>query len=308
MSAAAPAAAHGRVVARFGRRYLVALDPGPGVPAGAEADAVARGRRQDIVVGDRVACTRAIDVLVIDAIERRKSLLFRADASRVKPLAANVDQVAIVFAAQPVPQPEFAWRALVAARAAGIGAMAVLNKIDLPSEDALAQLGQIARLGARTLRVSARTDPAGTRAQLEAECRGRATLFVGQSGVGKSTLLNLLVEARSRTGALSRRGAHGRQTTTATRWFAYGVDGAVIDSPGFHGFGLAHVDPTDLVHWLPDFAAIDTPCRFADCRHLDEPGCAIRAAVEGGAIDRQRYDFYRRLIEQDARAPLRRSP
>jgi len=315
--AAAPAQA-GRVVARFGQRFIVALDSAgadagasggasDGVPAGApegsaapgEVDAIARGRRQEVVVGDRVRCTREAEFFVIESVDERRNLLFRADENRIKPLAANVDQIAVVFAAQPPPQAEFVWRAMLAAQAAGVGSLAVLNKVDLESGAELAALAEIDRIGARVVRVSARTDPEGTRARLEQECRGRVTLFVGQSGMGKSTLLNLLIGAQLRTGALSRRGTHGRQTTTATRWFSYGADGAVIDSPGFHEFGLAHLAPADLTRWLPEFAAVTQACRFADCHHAEEPGCAIRAALAAGAISPGRYAFYRKLLAQD---------
>jgi len=308
------------VVARFGQRYIVALDtppePLPGGPAptlaegnasNAEVDAIGRGRHQDIVVGDRVHCSREPDLHVIETIEPRRNLLFRADTTRTKPLAANVDQVAIVFAAQPPSQPEFLWRALLAARAAGIDALAILNKIDLEgpaAQMAEAALEEVARLGARTLRLSARKDPATARPLLEAQCRGRVTLFVGQSGMGKSSLLNLLIDSNLRTGALSRGGTHGRQTTTATRWFSYGSDGAVIDSPGFHEFGLEHLDSQHLTQWLPDFAAVNAPCRFADCRHAEEPDCRIREALAAGAISAERYAFYRKLLAQEPGATV----
>jgi len=296
--------AAGRVVARFGTRYIVALDrAGDGAAAGPELDAIGRGRRQDIVVGDRVRCSREQAQLVIEAVEPRRNLLFRADESRTKPLAANVDQIAIVFAAQPAPQPEFVWRALLAAVAAGVDAVAILNKIDLASGAARAALEAVAALGARVLRVSARADPGDAARQLDQACRDRVTLFVGQSGVGKSTLLNLLIDSGLRTGALSRRGSHGRQTTTATRWFAYGARGAVIDSPGFHEFGLGHLSAAALARSMPDFAAVTEPCRFADCRHADEPDCQVRAAVERGQISRARYEFYRKLLAQELGSP-----
>ena len=313
-ASAAGALTPGRVVARFGQRYIVALNAAPaGVTAASvraveaaasntEVDAMGRGRNQDIVVGDRVGCSREPDVYVIESIETRRNLLFRADATRIKPLAANVDQVAIVFAAQPPSQPEFLWRALLAARAAGIDALAILNKIDLEgaaAEAAEAALAEVARLGARTLRLSARKDASVARGLLEAQCTGCVTLFVGQSGMGKSSLLNLLIDSDLRIGALSRGGTHGRQTTTATRWFQYGDDGAVIDSPGFHEFGLEHLDSAHLVQWLPDFAAITEPCRFADCRHAEEPDCRIRAALAAGAISSERYAFYRKLLAQE---------
>jgi ribosome biogenesis GTPase / thiamine phosphate phosphatase len=296
--------AAGRVVARFGSRYIVALDrTGDAATAGPELDAIGRGRRQDIVVGDRVRCSREPALLVIEAVEARRNLLFRADASRTKPLAANVDQIAIVFAAQPPPQPEFVWRALLAAGAAGVDAVAILNKIDLASGPALAALDEMAAFGARVVRVSARADPGDAALQLEQACRDRVTLFVGQSGVGKSTLLNLLIDSDLRTGALSRRGTHGRQTTTATRWFAYGARGAVIDSPGFHEFGLGHLSAAELARSMPDFAAVTEPCRFADCRHAEEPDCQVRAAVERGQISRARYEFYRKLLAQERGSP-----
>jgi ribosome biogenesis GTPase len=122
--------------------------------------------------------------------------------------------------------------------------------------------------------------------------------------MGKSTMLNLLVGPQLRTGALSSDGRHGRQTTTSTHWFAFGDGGAVIDSPGFHEFGIAHVSATSLVEWMPDFAAADGGCRFANCRHAEEPDCAIRAAVAAGAISAERYAFYRKLLAQSATAAL----
>lgn len=290
----------GRVVARFGKRYIVAIDVASSDCTGpVEVDAIARGRRMQVVVGDRVQCSQEHGSHVIESVAPRRNLLFRADANHTKPLAANVDQIAIVFAAQPPPQPHFAWRALLAASAAGIGSVAILNKIDLESDEALAALEKLASLGARVLRLSARADPVGAKAQLDLVCRDRVTLFVGQSGMGKSTLLNLLIDAQLRTGALSRRGTHGRQTTTVTRWFAYGPRGAVIDSPGFHEFGLSHLSANELAHSMPDFTAVSPSCRFANCRHAEEPGCQIRAAVERGEISLARYEFYRKLLTQD---------
>jgi len=289
------------VVARFGQRYIVALARQGDVPTAAEVDAIGRGRHQDIVVGDRVQCAPDQDLHVIETVEPRRNLLFRADAARTKPLASNLDQLAIVFAAQPPAQPEFAWRALLAARAAGIEALAILNKIDLAgpaAQAAQAALRELAQLGARCLQLSARADPEAAREQLSRACGQRVTLFVGQSGMGKSSLLNLLIDSELRTGALSRRGTHGRQTTTATRWFDYGQDGAVIDSPGFHEFGLDHLERGVLAQWMPDLAAVTDPCRFADCRHAEEPGCRIREALARGAISPERYAFYRKLLGQ----------
>jgi ribosome biogenesis GTPase len=286
----------GRVVAGFGRRFAVELD------RGTEIEAVRRGKRGDVVVGDLVGCRLAESrQSVIESIEPRESLLFRADAERSKPLAANVGQVAVVFAPQPPFSREFIWRALLAARAAGIDAMAVLNKTDLPDSGAEAVLAQLAALGARTARISARAEPAFARATLGARFEGRATLLVGQSGMGKSTLLNLLIGAGARTGEVSPRGQRGRQTTTASRWYRYGDSGAIVDTPGFHEFGLEHLAGSDLARLMPDLEARLGACRFADCRHFDEPGCPVREAVAAGTIASERYAFYRALADPKAR-------
>jgi ribosome biogenesis GTPase len=121
--------------------------------------------------------------------------------------------------------------------------------------------------------------------------------------MGKSTLLNLLIDAQLRTGALSRRGTQGRQTTTTTRWFAYGPHGAVIDSPGFHEFGLSHLSAAELARSMSDFATVLPSCRFANCRHAEEPDCQVRAAVQRGQISRARYEFYRKLLAQEHSTP-----
>jgi ribosome biogenesis GTPase len=297
MTRAARAAAgfEARVVADFGRHHLV-RDAG-----GSLRQATRRGKRDDVVVGDRVCCTPTGADAVIESIGPRASLLYRSDDLRSKSLAANIDQLAVVFAAEPPFNPGFIWRALVAAQVAGIGSLVILNKTDLPegasTARASAERERLACLGYPTHAVSAKSDRQRAQALLRPALAGRNTLLVGQSGMGKSTLLNLLVpDAAARTQEYSARLNLGRQTTTATRWFDLPEGGAVVDTPGFQNFGLAHVAPTELAAALPEFAPRRGRCRFADCRHLQEPGCAIRTAVEAGAIDVQRYAFYRELV------------
>lgn len=120
--------------------------------------------------------------------------------------------------------------------------------------------------------------------------------MVGQSGMGKSTLLNLLIpDARARTQEYSQRLNAGRQTTTASRWFAFDADSALVDTAGFEEFGLAHLSIGEIATTFPEFEALLGHCRFQDCRHVEEPGCAIRAALAAGAIAPERYQFYRSL-------------
>jgi ribosome biogenesis GTPase len=292
-----------RVVATYGRHSLVRAVDSPAAPL---LIATRRGKRGDVVVGDVVRCTLDGEQAAIESIEPRRSLLFRADAQRVKELAANIDLMAIVFAPRPPFNPHFVWRALAAAQAAGIAALAVLNKVDITEGLDLAEaaLAQAARLGVATLAISAKATPAAARAQLIAATEGRATLLVGQSGMGKSTLLNLRVDANARTQEYSTRLNVGKQTTTASRWFdipAAEGGGALIDTPGFTAFGLAHLSLAQRASALPDFAPFLGHCRFNDCRHLSEPDCAIRGAVERGDIDAARYAFYGELAAETQR-------
>lgn len=292
-----------RVVATYGRHSLVRAVDSPTAPL---LIATRRGKRGDVVVGDLVRCTLDGEQAAIESIEPRRSLLFRADEHRVKELAANIDLMAIVFAPRPPFNPHFIWRALAAAQAAGIAALAVLNKTDIAEGLDLAQaaLVQVARLGVATLAISAKATPAAARAQLTAATAGRATLLVGQSGMGKSTLLNLRVDANARTQEYSTRLNVGKQTTTASRLFdipAAEGGGALIDTPGFTAFGLAHLSLAQRAAALPDFAPFLGHCRFNDCRHLSEPDCAIRAAVERGDIDAARYAFYAELAAETLR-------
>jgi len=291
----AEAALTARVVASYGRHYLIEN------AAGGVLVASRRGKRADVVVGDQVRYQlTGIEQAVIDEILPRRSLLYRADSQRTKEMAANIDQVAIVFAPQPAFNIRFIWRALAAAHAARIDSVVILNKIDLPgAEEAETRLAQLQAFGHRTHAVSVKRDPQGTLRTLAPMLTDRATLLVGQSGMGKSTLLNLLVpQAYARTQEYSLRLNLGRQTTTSTRWFALGFGGALVDSPGFQAFGLSGLDAEGVVAAFPEFEPHLGKCRFLDCHHVTEPDCAIRTAVEDGRIDAQRHAFYRELLTE----------
>jgi ribosome biogenesis GTPase len=294
-----------RVVATFGRHSLVREASAADAPLRV---ATRRGKKGDVVVGDLVHCSVAGEQAAIESIAPRRSLLFRADEFRTKELAANIDQVAIVFAPRPPFNPHFLWRALLAARAARIDALLVLNKTDLTDGLPLAQaaLDQGRALGVQTLALSAKAAPDDARARFAQATAGRATLLVGQSGMGKSSLLNLRVDANARTQEYSTRLNVGKQTTTATRWFdvpAAEGGGALIDSPGFTAFGLAHLSLAARAQAMPDLAPLIGHCRFNDCRHLNEPGCAVREAVDRGEVAPARYAFYAELAAEALRAP-----
>lgn len=300
MSSAAGAPMHfeARVVAGYGRHFLVEDS------AGRLFEAQRRGKRGDVVVGDRVRCQRAAAAqAAIESVMTRRSLLMRADGERSKALAANVDRVVVVFAPRPAFSERFLWRALLAADAAGIALLVVLNKTDLDQEGAAAQaLARLAKLGYATLAVSAKTAPEQATMALRTALGAASNLVVGQSGMGKSTLINLLVpQANARTQEYSERLNLGRQTTTASRLFALAGGGDIIDTPGFQAFGLAHLEPQRLAAAMPEFVPLLGRCRFNDCRHLAEPDCAIRAAVAAGAIEAGRHAFYAELVaEMDA--------
>ena len=285
-----------RVVASYGRHFMVEAE------AGRLLEAQRRGKRGDVVIGDRVACRHAAaGQAAIEAVLPRRSLLMRADRERSKALAANVDRVVVVFAPRPAFSERFVWRALLAAAAAGIAPLAVLNKTDLDDEGAGRRaLQRLAALGHATVAVSAKTAPGEARAALAAVLAGSSNLMVGQSGMGKSTLINLLApQANARTQEYSVRLNVGRQTTSASRLFALDGGGDIIDTPGFQAFGLAHLGIATLAASMPDFAPYLGHCRFGDCRHLNEPGCAVRAAVADGAIDAARHAFYAELATEE---------
>jgi ribosome biogenesis GTPase len=281
-----------RVIASFGRHYVIESD-------GELLTATRRGKRGDVAVGDRVHFGHgAQGQAVIESIAPRSSLLFRTDGIRTKELAANVDLAVVVIAPQPAYNIRFVWRALIAASCAGIESLVVLNKVDLDGAEAAGtRLEELRVLGDRTLRISAKRDPDAATRTLLPLLTGRVSLLIGQSGMGKSTLLNLLVpNADARTQEFSRHLNAGKQTTTSTRWFPLSGGGALIDSPGFQAFGLSHLDRAAIGAALPEFVPFLGHCRFADCRHAVEPDCAIRAAVDAGRIDPQRYAFYLDLV------------
>lgn len=286
----------GLVVAAHGRHVMVEA------PDGQRLRCHPRGKRLEAVVGDRVRWAHSGDEGVIERVEPRRNLLHREDAWRSKSFAANLDQLLMLVAVEPLFSESQLARALIAARAAAIPAVVGLNKVDLPQADSARQrLAPYADLGAERVDLAIKARPAEALERLRPLLQGRTTLVLGPSGAGKSTLINLLVpDAGAQVGEISVALQSGRHTTTHSTWYWLDTErsGAVIDSPGFQEFGLRQLQPTQLVDCMPDLAAERERCRFHNCTHREEPQCGIRAAVEAGRLSATRWRIYQELFAE----------
>jgi ribosome biogenesis GTPase len=282
----------GTVSASFGRTCLVEID-------GAEViRCVSRGKRTGIVCGDRVAITRvAAGQGIVERIEARSTLFYRSDAWRQKLIAANVTQVIVVLAAVPGFHEDLLNRCLLAAEHAGVRTLIVLNKADLAEAAAAAaqRLALYANLGYRVLQLAAKQ----TAQPLLPYLRDHVSVMVGQSGMGKSTIINaLLPDAAVRTADISTALDSGRHTTTSAHLYHIDVCSHLIDSPGMQEFGLHHLSAADAAHGFVEFRPLLGACKFNDCTHVHEPGCAIVAAVVDGRVQERRLAAFRRIAAE----------
>ena len=266
-----------------------------------------RGKKSQAVVGDRVLWQGTHDEGTIEKVEPRRNFFYRRDEIRTKSFAANLDQVLVLVAADPEFSEKQLARALIAAEAERIAPVIALNKSDLgaPFQLAWERLQPYQRMGYPLLPLALRQARPEDDERLQAQLSGRITLVLGPSGAGKSTLINRLVPGASVvTGEVSQALNSGKHTTTSTA--LYWVDSArstdVIDSPGFQEFGLQHIPPAQLAGCMPDLRPHLGHCKFSNCTHLHEPGCAVIAAVDAAAnehpVGARRYRIYTELFAE----------
>ncbi|NBI12577.1 small ribosomal subunit biogenesis GTPase RsgA [[Haemophilus] felis] len=258
-----------------------------------------------VVVGDHVVWREGNQQLqgisgVIEAVKPRKSEITRPDYyDGLKPIAANIDRIIIVSAVLPALSFNIIDRYLVVCEEANIPAIILLNKVDLLNaeqrREVEEQLKIYQQIGYKTLMISAQTGENLT--QLTDLFSQGTSIFVGQSGVGKSSLINqILPEVNAQVGEISDISGLGQHTTTSSRLYHLEQGGCLIDSPGIREFGLWHLTPQQVTKGYREFQYVLGTCKFRDCKHLSDPGCALREAVENGKISQLRFDNYHRLI------------
>ncbi|GAB3413095.1 ribosome small subunit-dependent GTPase A [Massilia agilis] len=287
----------GTIVAAHGRHYVADVD-------GRILQCVTRGKKTNVAVGDIVHLKQTSEnQAVIEKIDERKTLLYRSDQYKSKLLAANVTRLFIVVATEPGFADDLVSRALVAAESAGVQAHLILNKTDVEEllPRARERAGVYARLGYPVHEVSAKREPQRTVEILAPLLAGESSIFIGQSGMGKSSLVNLLVpEADAAVREISEALDTGKHTTTFTRLYKLPGGGAIIDSPGFQEFGLYHLTEGMLERAFVEFAPYLGGCKFYNCHHLAEPQCAVLQAVEDGQIAPMRHALYAQLVHESS--------
>ena len=257
-----------------------------------------------VVVGDEVACEadEGGDYVIADILPRRNYVIRRASnlSKESHIIAANVDQALLMASLRSPETPtEFVDRFLVTCEAYKVPVTILLSKLDLQDAEAVAEFRAVYEgAGYRVLEVSARKG-LGVE-EVRELLTGRTTLVSGNSGVGKSTLIQAIDPSLDiRTGEISESHHKGRHTTTFSTMYPLAGGGAVIDTPGIKGFGLIDIDEAELWHYFPEMMRVAPACRFYNCTHTHEPGCAVTEAVKAGEIAWPRYESYLKIRDED---------
>lgn len=294
-------AREGLVITRFGQHADVE-DPQTGIIHRCNL----RRSIQSLVSGDRVVWRPGVETLqgiagVVEAVHERKTMLTRPDYyDGVKAVAANVDRIVIVSSILPELSLNIIDRYIIAAETIGIKPLIVVNKVDLltPEQRVIVEkkLTQYQNIGYSVRLVSTDTDEGLD--GLKVDLKDHVSIFAGQSGVGKSSMVNsLMPEVEADIGDVSTNSGLGQHTTTAARLYHFAEGGDLIDSPGVREFGLWHLEPEQITEAFVEFRPYLGGCKFRDCKHGSDPGCIIREAVERGDISRARYNSYHKIIE-----------
>lgn len=284
----------GRIVAHYGTQVDVEDDNRD------TTRCFLRANLDAVTTGDWVTCRFGDKVGVVESLHPRTSLLSRPDSyGKLKPVAANVDQLLITIA----PKPEFFSnlidRYIVVAEVNNIVPLILINKCDLIDDENKEKFDALVTdyqgLGYRVLSVSAKKN-IGLQT-LNEQLRGKTSILVGQSGVGKSSILKtLLPSATIPVGDLSDAKSKGRHTTTHSQLFHFAEGGECIDSPGIREFGLWNLDKADVITGFIELNLASEQCKFRDCSHNSEPGCGIQRAITEGKISPKRFESYQRII------------
>ncbi|MCY0964362.1 small ribosomal subunit biogenesis GTPase RsgA [Parathalassolituus penaei] len=291
---------HGLVIAHFGTQVEVEDEQRQ------RYRCFLRANLGSLVTGDHVVFRpgqeqNGVQTGVVETVLERNSELSRPNPyNEIKPVAANIDVILLVIAPEPYAHANLIDRYLVAAENCHIEPIILLNKIDLVNDDNSEHLADLLNrysyLGYRILQVSAH-DP-DSLGELKEFLNDQVSVFVGQSGVGKSSLIATLLPGEDlRIGALSEHTRKGRHTTTTARLYHFPAGGDLIDSPGIREFGLWHMSEDDVLYGFRELRAVAGHCRFRDCHHEQEPGCALIEAVEEGIISEARFSSYKRILE-----------